>query len=146
MHRTHVITITLLALAAGLCAEQAFAGGRGTLVREAVEAIAGRGGRELTTTPATRKAIAEVCGKEGPILIQRVPPKLVVAAGLATAAVYGTHRGTAPLAALGRQIGNDPTLAQRLLDWLGFIAGAIVLTVTTSLLWRAGLFQRATGK
>jgi hypothetical protein len=222
MHAMNHPVIALL-VATAIWADSAFASGRGTLAREFVEAVVGRGGREVaekaaresteqavevvakqaldarnistiakelgpealkleakapgiaervlntfgaegartiaTTvpaediprlvayadradTPATRKALLEAYEKEGPSLFERIPPKLVLAGGLTTAAIYGTHRATAPMAALGDQIERDPDLARRTLDWLGAIGGSAVLLVTAGFMRWAGLFGR----
>lgn len=95
-------------------------------------------------TPATRKALLEAYEKEGPSLFERIPPKLVFAGGLTTAVIYGTHRATAPMAALGNQIARDPSLARRTLDWVAVIGGSAVLLVTAGVMWWAGLFGRRT--
>jgi hypothetical protein len=46
------------------------------------------------------------------------------------------------MAELGEQIGNDPALARRTLDWLALIGGTVVMVVTCGLMWWAGLFRR----
>lgn len=97
---------------------------------------------ERADTPATRQALLEAYEKEGPSLFQRIPPKLVLAGGLTAAMVYGTHRATAPLAALGGQIERDPGLARRTLDWAAAIGGSAMLLLTAGVMWWAGLFRR----
>lgn len=96
---------------------------------------------ERADTPATRKALLEAYEKEGRAIFERIPPKLVLAGGLTVAMVYGTHRATAPMAAVGDQIGRDPALARRTIDWLALIGGGLATLVTGACLWRFGLLR-----
>jgi hypothetical protein len=95
---------------------------------------------ERADTPQTRQALLDAYATEGPRLFQRIPPKLVIAGGLTGAMIYGTHRVTAPMAKLGDQIGADPDLAKRMLDWLALIGGGLVTLVAIAFLRRAGFF------
>lgn len=97
---------------------------------------------ERAETPQTRALLLEAYEQEGRSLFERIPAKLVLAGGLTTAMIYGTHRASAPMAALGTQIENNPDLAGRALDWMALIGGAAFLLVTTMLLRWLGLFRR----
>jgi len=97
---------------------------------------------ERADTPQTRALLLEAYEREGRSLFERIPAKLVLTGGLTTAMIYGTHRASAPMAALGTQIENNPDLAGRALDWMALIGGAVVLLVTTVLLRWLGLFRR----
>lgn len=87
-------------------------------------------------TAATRQALLAAYEKEGPSLFHRIPPKLVFAGGLTAAMVYGTHRATAPLAALGDQIRRDPRVATRALDTVALVCSSAVLLVIAGVTWR----------
>lgn len=96
---------------------------------------------ERADSPQTRQLLLETYAKEGPVIFQRIPPKLVLAGGLSAAMLYGTHRATAPFAAVGERITNDPDLARRTIDWMAIIGGGILALVTTACLWRFGLLR-----
>jgi hypothetical protein len=95
-------------------------------------------------TPQTRKLLLEAYEKEGPGLFARIPPNLVLAGGVTTAMIYGTHRLTAPVAALGEQIHRDPLLARRTLDWLAILGGATIAIIATACLWQSAPRGRST--
>ena len=92
--------------------------------------------------PATRKALLEAYRNEGPTIFERIPPKLVLAGGLSAAMLYGTHRATAPAAAVGTRIAADPDLAKRVVDWMGLVAGSLLTFITAAFLWRLGMLRR----
>jgi len=56
---------------------------------------------DAADSPATREALLNAYAREGPRLFERIPPRLVLAGGLSTALVLGTHRATAPFHGAG---------------------------------------------
>jgi hypothetical protein len=99
---------------------------------------------ERADTPQTRKVFLEAYGKEGPGIFERIPPTLVLAGGLTTALIYGTHRVTSPLAAVSDQIAKNPDLAKRALDWTAIVGGGLFALVIVTGLWRWGWFRSPT--
>lgn len=97
---------------------------------------------ERADSPQTRTLLVEAYRREGKSIFERIPPKLVLAGGLTTAMLYGTHRVTAPMAALGTQIGDNPDLATRTLDWIAVIGGCMLIVATISFFWWLGFFRR----
>jgi hypothetical protein len=93
---------------------------------------------ENADTPATRDLLLQMYKKEGDSLFRRIPPGDVLAYGLTAAALYGVHRGTAPMAATGKAITNHPDMAKDAAEasvryfWM---LGAFVIVL---LLWRHG--------
>ena len=87
-------------------------------------------------SPATRQLLLEAYQKEGPSLFQRIPAKLVLAGGVTASMIYGTHRLTSPAVAVAQQISENPHLAQRVIDWLGWLGGILLLTVSGAVIWR----------
>ena len=93
---------------------------------------------EKADTPATRELLLQMYKKEGGSIFRRIPPGDVLAYGLTAAALYGVHRGTAPMAATGKAIANHPDIAKDAAEssvqyfWM---LGAAVIVL---LLWRHG--------
>jgi len=89
-------------------------------------------------SPATRELLLQMYKKEGGSLFRRIPPGDVLAYGLTAAALYGVHRGTAPMAATGKAIANHPDIAkdatEASVQYFWFLGGAVVIL----LLWRHG--------
>jgi hypothetical protein len=93
-------------------------------------------------TPSTRKALLEAYEMEGRTMFERIPPKLVLAGGLSASMLYGTHRATAPAAAVGTRIATDPDLTNRVVDWMAIVGGGLLTFVTAACLWRFGVLRR----
>lgn len=93
---------------------------------------------ERADTPATRDLLLEMYRKEGGALFRRIPPGDVLAYGLTAAALYGVHRGTAPMAAMGSAIANHPDMARDAAEasvrYFWMLGAALVVL----LLWRHG--------
>jgi len=92
--------------------------------------------------PQTRKILLETYEREGQSMFDRIPPKLIFAGGLSTAMLYGTHRLTAPAAAIGDRITHDPDLARRTVDWMAVLGGGLLLLLMSACLYRFGLLRR----
>jgi len=69
---------------------------------------------DAADSPATREALLGAYAREGPRLFERIPPRLVLAGGLSTALVLGTHRATAPFHGAGEALAQAD--ARDLLD------------------------------
>ena len=93
---------------------------------------------EKADTPATRELLLQMYKKEGDSLFRRIPPGDVLAYGLTAAALYGVHRGTAPMAATGKAITNHPDMAKDAAEasvrYFWMLGAAVVVL----LLWRHG--------
>lgn len=100
---------------------------------------------ERADTPQTRRTLLEAYAKEGSSIFERIPPRLVLAGGLTTALIHGTHRMTSPFTAVSRQIESHPDLARRVVDWLATIGGMLVAFVTLACLNRFGFLGRRRG-
>lgn len=61
----------------------------------------------------TRLLLFDTFKKEGQVLFERIPPKLVLAGGLTTAMLLGTQRVTQPAADLGAAIRENSDLAKQ---------------------------------
>jgi hypothetical protein len=94
---------------------------------------------EKADSPQTRRLLLDAYAKEGPGLFGRIPPKLVLAGGLTTSMIIGTHRATAPFAAVARQIASDPALSRRALDWTAVIGGGLLALIVWTVLRACGL-------
>lgn len=91
---------------------------------------------------ATRELLLERYQKEGPSLFDRVPPKFVLASGLTAAMLYGTHRVTEPLDAIGDGIRDNEQQLPRAI-WAFFVCGSLVIgLIVFCVLWRVGLVPR----
>lgn len=79
---------------------------------------------------ATRKLLLEMYEEEREKLFERIPAKLVLAAGLTATMLYGTHRLTEPSDAVGDQIRSSEgtTIATSAVKW-SIVAVAIVATI-----------------
>ena len=93
---------------------------------------------EKADTPATRELLLQMYKKEGGSIFRRIPPGDVLAYGLTAAALYGVHRGTAPMAATGKAITNHPEMAKDVAEasvrYFWMLGAAVVVL----LLWRHG--------
>jgi hypothetical protein len=93
---------------------------------------------EIAEHAAAADLLLQMYKKEGDSLFRRIPPGDVLAYGLTGAALYGVHRGTAPMAATGKAIANHPDIAKDAAEasvrcfWM---LGAAVIGL---LLWRHG--------
>jgi hypothetical protein len=98
---------------------------------------------EKADNTVTREMLLEAYKKEGKSLFERVPAKLVLASGLSTSMILGTHEMTAPVRALGDAIRDNEDVAGRAVDaaekalWF-LIAGSCLFlgVVTVCILWR----------
>ena len=91
---------------------------------------------QAADSPATKKLLLQRYADEGAKLFQRIPPKLVLASGLSASMLYGTHRGTKPMAAVSDQIQKNPSLARHVANLMFFTGAGIVLLFCFLLLWR----------
>jgi hypothetical protein len=89
---------------------------------------------EKADSPETRRLLLEAYKKEGPSIFERIPPKLVLATGLTGAILYGAHRTTAPLDAIGDAIRNDPALARDVSNGFLWIYGTVAILATVFIL------------
>jgi hypothetical protein len=89
---------------------------------------------EKSDAPATRVLLLEAYEKEGASLFQRIPASLVLASGLSATMLYGTHRLTAPIQAMGDAIEKSPELARDATLRFVWILGAALLLATVFVL------------
>jgi len=94
---------------------------------------------EKADLPATKKLLLEKYNKEGKMLFERVPPKLILYSGLSASMLYGTHQATAPIRAVANAINENPDVAQRAVSLFGLCAATLILIVIILLLWRFDL-------
>jgi len=99
---------------------------------------------DAADTPQTRKLLLEAYEKEGPSLFERIPATFVLSGGVSSALIYGTHRLTAPFAATGARIANDPQLGKRVVDRAAQMVGAVMVIVTVACLYRFGVLRGPT--
>jgi len=142
------------------------------VAREVAEETAERGTRQLVTraavpagaipasdlprltryadaadSPATRELLMQAYGQEGPKLFERIPPSLVLAGGLSTSMILGTHRATEPAYQTGQRIQEVPVeeftvLANNTLQTTARLLVGFICLMTVLLFWRFGLFRR----
>ena len=89
---------------------------------------------EKADAPATRVLLLQAYEKEGASLFQRIPAALVLASGLSATMLYGTHRLTSPIQAMGDAIGKSPELARDATLRFVWILGAALLLATVFVL------------
>jgi hypothetical protein len=89
---------------------------------------------EKADTPETRRLLLEAYKKEGPSIFQRIPASLVLATGLSASMIYGTHRATEPVAAMGDAMRSDPDLARDVSNGFLWIFGAVAVLATVFIL------------
>lgn len=94
---------------------------------------------EKADSKATRDLLLEQYKKEGRSIFERIPPKLVLASGLSASMLYGTHRGTEPLQAMGDAIRQNEGLAKDAMTQFSLVGAVVVLVLAAILLWRFGL-------
>lgn len=92
---------------------------------------------EKADSQATRELLLKTYQKEGPSIFERISPKLVLAGGLTASMLYGTHRLTDPLKAIGDVIRDNgsrgaDTAVRHSIAWGAVVIFAIVIIV----LWR----------
>lgn len=89
-------------------------------------------------SPATRELLLRMYKEEGGSIFRRIPPGDVLAYGLTAAALYGVHRSTAPMAATGKAITDNPEIAkdtaQASIRYFWMLGAAVIVL----LLWRHG--------
>jgi hypothetical protein len=102
---------------------------------------------DAADTPATRELLMQAYAREGPGLFERIPPRLVLASGLTTAMILGTHRATEASYQVGQRIQDLPDedvteiVSQTMRSTLQLIAAGLGL-IGLFLLWRFGLLKR----
>ena len=94
---------------------------------------------EKADTPATKQAVVEAYAKEGKHLFDRITPKQILAGGLTTSMLYGTHSVTAPVRAVANAIEDSPDIAKTAVRQFAAWGTGVVLMVIVLLLWRFGL-------
>ena len=105
---------------------------------------------EKADTHGTKEALVKAYGKEGKSLFERIPAKLVLAAGLTSSMIYGTHRATEPTVALSDAIRESPEVAHTAVHYFTRWGVGAVIFMLCLLLWRFGLMpwhrKRTTGR
>lgn len=94
---------------------------------------------EMADSKATRNLLLDSYRKEGRSLFQRIPPKLVLAAGLSASMLYSTHEMTASERAKAEVLRNNPEIVRDLMNRSTVLWAGIALVVLLLLLWRFGL-------
>jgi hypothetical protein len=94
---------------------------------------------EKSDSSATRKLLLESYQKEGKTIFERIPPTLVLAGGLTSAMLYGTHRLTKPALALANMITGDPKLAAEIAKYGIVVVACLVALVILLLMSRFNL-------
>jgi hypothetical protein len=89
---------------------------------------------EKADSAETRRLLLEAYAKQGPSIFERIPANLVLATGLTGAMLYGTHRVTSPVAAIGDAMRNDPTLARDVSNGFLWIYGTVAILATVFVL------------
>jgi hypothetical protein len=95
-------------------------------------------------SPATRAMLWQGYKRGGGEFLKRIDWKVVMATGASAAVIHAAHRTTAPHAAVGEAIRNDPDTAREaaraiLNGWSRFWWASIPPAVALCLLWRFGL-------
>ena len=82
---------------------------------------------EKADTPKTRRLLLDVYAKEGATIFEKIPASLVLATGLSTSMLYGTHRATEPFDAAGDAIRNSPDLARETTTGFLWVFGVVAV-------------------
>jgi hypothetical protein len=91
---------------------------------------------EKADSPSTKKLLLETYEKEGKLLFERIPAKLVLASGLSASMLYGTHQLTNPARAIGNAIDNNFEVADKAVGRFMGWGSMIILFVIVLLFWR----------
>ena len=98
---------------------------------------------ERATSPAARDLLWTRYLEGGSQFLKRIDWRVVLATGLSVAAIDAAHRVTAPLAAAGDAIRDNPEAAQQLGGWMiwlpSMLWSATPLLIAACLLWRFSL-------
>jgi hypothetical protein len=102
---------------------------------------------DAADSPATRQLLMEAYAREGPGLFERIPPRLVLASGLTTSMILGTHRATEPAYQAGQRIRDVPVdqIAGAVSDSIhntATVLVAFICLLTLLLFWRCGVFRK----